>query len=67
MLLCNGKQCIWRKVCSRYVIGRAASQLKTGDGDWWIDRCLHALKFHRMNGTPDSECPPLQTINSIHL
>ena len=56
MLLCKGKQCIWRKVCSRYVIGRGMTQY-AGYGDTWIDHCLHASKFHRMHGASDAECP----------
>ena len=41
MLLCKGKQCIWRKVCSRYVIGQAAKNLPKNNGDTVIDHCPH--------------------------
>lgn len=49
MLLCKGKQCIWRKVCSRYVIGKGMTQY-AGCGDTWIDHCLrHQDKFIAIN------------------
>ena len=57
MLLCKGKQCIWRKVCSRYVIGRGMTQY-AGCGDTWIDHCLGAKKFVRINSATDAQCPP---------
>lgn len=39
MLMCNGKGCNWRRVCSRYVIGQAARNLPKNDGDTVIDHC----------------------------
>lgn len=48
MLLCKGKQCIWRKVCSRYVIGKGMTQY-AGCGDTWIDHCFGAKKFIAIN------------------
>ena len=57
MLLCKGKGCIWKRVCSRYVIGRGITQYHDC-GDQWIDRCLNGSKFHRMHGVKDEECPP---------
>lgn len=56
MLLCKGKECIWRHVCSRYVLGQSVASYQ-GCDDTWIDHCLHASKFHRMNGAKDEECP----------
>ena len=58
MLLCRGKKCLWKKVCSRYVLGTAAKNLPQNPDDQWIGHCLHASKFHRMNGVQDSLCPP---------
>ena len=55
MLLCKGKQCIWRKVCSRYVIGQAARNLPKNDGDTIIDHCLrHQDKFVRKQEQDDA-------------
>lgn len=59
MLLCKGKGCQYRKVCSRYVIGTGATQY-AGVNDQWIDHCISAKKFDKfvpMHGTPKEKCP----------
>lgn len=56
MLLCKGKGCNWKKVCSRYVIGRGMMKY-TNENDKWIDHCLHASKFVRMHGADINQCP----------
>ena len=57
MLLCRGKDCIWRKVCSRYVIGKAMKNLPVSSENEWMDHCLHhETKFIRMGN--DSVTPP---------
>lgn len=53
MLLCKGHGCQYRKVCSRYVLGRGMTQYP-GCGDRWIDHCTNAKRFVRC-GSDDNE------------
>jgi len=55
MLMCRGKGCNWRKVCSRYVLGRAAQAIDMSIE--WMDHCLHASKFIRCGGEDDMPMP----------
>ena len=56
MLLCKGRGCQYRKVCSRYVLGCAIDSLPKptavltdGNGnDTWMDHCTNAKKFMRI-------------------
>lgn len=56
MLLCKGRGCKYRKVCSRYVIGTGMTQY-AGCGDTWIDHCLNTMKFMRIGNATDEQCP----------
>ena len=48
MLMCRGKGCIWRKTCSRYVLGKAARAVDVSAE--WLDHCLrHQDKFIAIN------------------
>lgn len=57
MLLCKGRGCKYRKVCSRYVLGTAMPRY-VGCDDTWIDHCLNAAKFMRVGTASDGQCPP---------
>lgn len=57
MLLCKGRGCQYRKVCSRYVLGTGMTQ-HAGCGDTWINHCLNASKFMRVGSASDEQCPP---------
>ena len=47
MLMCKGRGCNWRGVCSRYVLGRAAKAVDVTAE--WMDHCLrHQDKFVRV-------------------
>lgn len=49
MLMCHGKGCNWKDVCSRYVLGKAARAVDVTAK--WMDHCLHhESKFIRIGG-----------------
>lgn len=53
MLMCRGKGCIWRKTCSRYVLGKAARAVDVSAE--WLDHCLrHQDKFVRKQEQDDA-------------
>lgn len=61
MLLCKGKGCKYRNVCSRYVLGTGMTQY-AGCADTWIDHCTNSKKFMRIGTASDKQCPPHQTV-----
>lgn len=56
MLLCKGRGCKYRKVCSRYVIGTGMKNYE-GVGDTWIDHCTNTRKFIRIGNADEFRCP----------
>lgn len=53
MILCKGKDCNYRQVCSRFVIGNAMARIKNlpkneQENNQWIDHCVSAKKFIRI-------------------
>lgn len=64
MLLCKGKGCRYRKTCRRYVLGQTIEKLpkptavlSDGNTDTWIDHCIAAKKFEKMDDPSKDRYP----------
>ena len=64
MLLCKGRGCRYKKTCRRYVLGLAIENLpkptavlSDGNCHQWIDHCIDAKKFEKVDQPPKGSYP----------